>query len=84
MLYLQLSPRLGVREPGFQAGVIGMSSMAGSGVDGTSACGVNVGTECNGRIEGSVAGAEVVEEPDEVAGADGPGDESLFLILLIL
>lgn len=53
--------------------------MAGSGVDGTSACGVNAGIECNGRIEDSV-----VEEPDEVAGADGPGDESLFSILLIL
>lgn len=78
-MYLPLSPRLGVREPGFQAGVKGISSMAGSGVDGTSACGVNAGIECNGRIEDSV-----VEEPDEVAGADGPGDESLFSILLIL
>ena len=53
--------------------------MAGSGVDRTSACGVNAGIECNGRIEGSV-----VEEPDKVTGADGRGDESLFSILLIL
>ena len=53
--------------------------MAGSGVDGTSACSVNAGIECNGRIEGSV-----VEEPDKVAGANSPGDESLFSILLSL
>lgn len=78
MLFLPLSPRLGVREPGFQAGLIGMSSMAGSGVDATLACGADVGIECDGRI------AEVVEDPDEVAGAEGPGDESLFSILLIL
>ena len=78
-MYLPLSLKLGVCEPGFQAGVKGISSMAGSGVDRTSACGMNVGIECNGRIEGSV-----VKETDEVAGAEGPGDESLFSILLIL
>jgi hypothetical protein len=38
MLYLPLSPRLGVRELGFQAGLVDISSGLGSGVDGISAC----------------------------------------------
>jgi hypothetical protein len=58
--------------------------MPGSGVDGISACGMGAETDCNGRIQGSMAGAEVVEEPDEVAGAEASGNESLFSILLIL
>ena len=61
-----------------------MSSMQGSGVDGISVCGMGAETECNGRIQGSMAGVEVVEELDEVAGAEASVNGSLFLILLIL
>jgi len=84
MLYLPSSPQLGVHEPGFQAGLVDVSSMPGSGVDGISACGMGAETECNGRIQGSMVGVEVVEEPDEVAGAEASRNGSLFSNLLIL
>ena len=72
-----------------------MSSMPGSGVDGIAACGVDAETRCIGRIRDSAVEAEVLDEPEEVEGAvldepdkvegaEGPGDESLFTIWLIL
>ena len=61
-----------------------MSSTPGSGVDGIAACGVDAETRCIGRIRDSAVEAEVLDEPEEVEGAEGPGDESLFTIWLIL
>jgi len=84
MLYLPLSPRLGVRELGFWAGLVDMPSELGSGVDEISACGMDAEISCSGRIQDSVAEAEAVDEPDEVVGAEASGDESLFSIFLIL
>ena len=53
-------------------------------MDGISAGGMDAETRHSGRIRDSGVDAEVLDEPDEVEGAEGPGDGSLFTILLIL